>query len=55
MDDQCNPGGGGLMLFYALNFGEAEVLIHGDPMILSGGVEWDLQQWCPVVGDLGPS
>ena len=47
------PGGGGLLFLQASNFHEAEALIHQDPMLLSGGVEWSLQQWRPAVGDLG--
>jgi hypothetical protein len=28
-------------------------LIAKDPMLLSGGVDWRLEQWQPSVGDLG--
>jgi len=27
--------------------------VYRDPMVLSGGVDWRLQQWRPAVGDLG--
>ena len=53
VDSEGQPGGGGLLLLQADDYREAEMLIQQDPMVLSGGVEWTLQQWRPAVGDLG--
>ena len=53
VDGEGRPGGGGLLLLQAGDYSEAEALIQQDPMLLSGGVEWTLQQWRPAVGDLG--
>ena len=53
VDGEGRPGGGGLLLLKAGDYSEAEALIQQDPMVLSGGVEWTLQQWRPAVGDLG--
>ena len=53
VDGEGQPGGGGLLLLQAGDYSEAEALIQQDPMVLSGGVDWTLQQWRPAVGDLG--
>jgi uncharacterized protein YciI len=53
VDGEGRPGGGWLLLLKAGDYSEAEALIQQDPMVLSGGVEWTLQQWRPAVGDLG--
>jgi len=53
VDGAARPGGGGLLLLQAADYREAEALIQQDPMLLSDGVEWTLQQWCPAVGNLG--
>ena len=53
VDGEGQPGGGGLLLLQASDYLEAEALIQQDPMLLSGGVEWSLQQWRSAVGDLG--
>ena len=53
VDDEGQPGGGGLLLLQAADYSQAQALIQQDPMVLSGGVEWTLQQWRPAVGDLG--
>ncbi len=57
VDGQGQPGGGGLLVLEAETYGVALALVQQDPMILSGCVEWRLQRWIPVVGDLclGPS
>ena len=52
VDGAGQPGGGGLLLLECASYGEAEALVAGDPMLLSGGVAWTLQQWRPAVGDL---
>ena len=53
VDGEGQPGGGGLLVLQAVDYCEAEALIQQDPMLLSGGVEWTLQQWRPAVGDIG--
>jgi len=52
VDDQGQPGGGGLLLLEAGDFSSALALIEQDPMVRSGGVIWQLHQWMAVVGDL---
>jgi uncharacterized protein YciI len=47
------PGGGGLLVLEAADYGEAEALILQDPMLLGDCVEWRLHQWVGAVGDLG--
>ena len=53
VDGEGQPGGGGLLVLEAPSHAEAESLVQRDPMVLSGGVDWQLQQWRPAVGDLG--
>lgn len=52
VDDHGQPGGGGLLVLEAETHDAAMALIQQDPMILSGCVDWQLQGWIPVVGDL---
>ena len=44
------PGGGGLLILEAESFKEAQGIIKNDPMIISGTVEWTLQEWIHVSG-----
>jgi uncharacterized protein YciI len=53
VDGAGQPGGGGLLLLEAADFTAAEAVVCRDPMVISGGVDWQLQQWRPAVGDLG--
>jgi len=53
VDGAGQPGGGGLLLLEAASYAEADALVRDDPMLHSGGVDWQLQQWRPAVGDLG--
>jgi len=53
VDGAGQPGGGGLLLLEAQDYAAAEALVRCDPMVISGGVDWQLQQWRPAVGDLG--
>ena len=53
VDGEGQPGGGGLLLLQAEDHAAAEALVRRDPMLISGGVEWRLEQWRPAVGDLG--
>ena len=52
VDGEGKPGGGGLLLLQASDYAAALALIQQDPMLLSGGVEWELQEWISSVGDL---
>ena len=52
VDGRGEPGGGGLLILEAESYGAALDCIRQDPMIRSGCVEWRLQGWIPVVGDL---
>ena len=52
VDGEGRPGGGGLLLLQAADHAAAEGLVRRDPMVISGGVEWQLQQWLPAVGNL---
>ena len=52
VDQQQRPGGGGLMFLQAPCFEDALQLIEQDPMIASGLVKWNLQEWIPVIGEL---
>ena len=53
VDGAGQPGGGGLLVLQAESYAAAEALIANDPMLLSGGVDWRLEQWRPSVGNLG--
>jgi uncharacterized protein YciI len=53
VDGEGRPGGGGLLVLEAADYGAAEALIRQDPMLLGDCVEWRLHQWVGVVGDLG--
>ncbi|MFZ4565987.1 MAG: YciI family protein [Prochlorococcaceae cyanobacterium] len=52
VDGAGQPGGGGLLLLEATDHASAEALIRQDPMVRSGGVDWQLHGWLPVAGDL---
>jgi uncharacterized protein YciI len=52
VDGEGRPGGGGLLVLQAPDHAAAEALVRQDPMIASGGVDWQLQGWIPSVGDL---
>jgi hypothetical protein len=53
VDGEGQPGGGGLLLVQCAGYAEAAALVAHDPMLLSGQVDWLLQEWRPAVGDLG--
>ena len=48
IDENKVPGGGGLLILQANSFEEAQSLIKSDPIIISGLVSWQLQEWIPV-------
>ena len=52
VDQNLEPGGGGLMLFEAESYQEAKNIVLQDPMITEELVEWNLQQWLPVEGNV---
>lgn len=52
VDGEERPGGGGLLVLEAADYASAEALIDQDPMVRSGKVDWTLNRWIPVVGDL---
>ena len=49
VDDKRIPGGGGLLILEANSFEEAMSLIKRDPMIINNLVDWNLQEWIPII------
>ena len=47
-------GAGGMLLFWAGDWAEAQLLINNDPLIRQGCVRWTLHEWSLVFGDFGP-
>ncbi len=52
VDEKKIPGGGGLLILEANSFQSAKELVEQDPMILEQLVEWELQEWINVGGNL---
>lgn len=52
VDAEQRPGGGGLLILKADYFEAARRLVEQDPMIVEGLVDWNLQEWIPVCGEL---
>jgi uncharacterized protein YciI len=52
VDGENRPGGGGLLLLEANDYASALAWIEQDPMVRSGGVDWSLQRWVAVEGNL---
>ena len=50
VDKHSAPGGGGLLIIEADSYQEAFSIIQMDPMIISGLVHWDLQEFVSVSG-----
>jgi len=50
VDENSQPGGGGLLMVQAASFEAALELVQQDPMISGGLVTWSLQEWRPVAG-----
>ena len=48
VDKNQVPGGGGLLIFEATSYKEAQEIIKNDPMILNELVTWELQEWIPI-------
>jgi uncharacterized protein YciI len=51
-DCKGRAGAGGMLLFQAGNWEEAEALVRTDPLIRAGCVEWVLHEWRVVAGAL---
>ena len=54
MDGDRRPGGGGLLMFEASSYADALAWVLNDPMIISGLVYWQVQEWISVSGDGWP-
>ena len=52
VDSKKQPGGGGLLILEAESLNSAITLVKEDPMIISGMVDWHIQEWVPVIGEL---
>ena len=51
VDKDHSPGGGGLLIIKADSYKIAKSIIEKDPMIISGLVTWNLQEWVPILGE----
>lgn len=47
-------GAGGMLLFQARDWAEAEALVRADPLVSAGCVRWILHEWRLVFGELPP-
>ena len=45
---RSGDGAGGMLLFRASSWAEAEALVQTDPLIVQGCVSWTLHQWAQV-------
>jgi uncharacterized protein YciI len=45
-------GAGGMLLFHAASWAEAEALVQTDPLIVQGCVTWTLHEWSVVFPQL---
>lgn len=52
---RSGDGAGGMLLFRAGNWAEAEALVRTDPLILQGCVTWTLHEWAVVFPRTGPA
>ncbi|KAL3794947.1 hypothetical protein HJC23_004324 [Cyclotella cryptica] len=52
VDENDKPGGGGLMIFAAENYAEAEKIVLTDPLVSNDCVHWQLNRWIPETGDI---
>ena len=50
IDQNKEPGGGGLLIFEAKDYLTATNIIKNDPMIKNELVIWDLQEWISIDG-----
>ncbi len=47
-----DPGGGGVLIFEADSYDEAKRIILTDPMIENNLVSWNLHEWIPIAGKI---
>ncbi len=52
VDKDQHPGGGGLLILEADSYEKAKKLIIKDPIIKNQLVDWKLEEWLPVYGEL---
>ena len=52
VDANKQAGGGGWLIMKAESFEKAKLLIEQDPMIKRDLVDWKLQEWIPIHGEL---
>ena len=45
---RSGEGAGGMLVFRARDWAEAELLVQSDPLILEGCVDWTLHEWAVV-------
>lgn len=50
---RSGDGAGGMLLFRAASWEEAEALVRTDPLIVQGCVSWTLHQWALVFPPAG--
>ena len=49
VNENSNPGGGGLLMLEAKDYSTAKKIIEEDPMIKNELVSWELHEWIPVI------
>lgn len=49
---RSGDGAGGMLLFQAASWAEAEALVRADPLIQQGCVSWTLHEWALVFPQL---
>ncbi len=52
VNENRNPGDGGVLIFRAEDFKNAKLIIMQDPMIKNDLVDWKLNEYVPVSGTL---
>ena len=52
MNELGYAGGGGFLVLEAKKFEEAKLIIIEDPMIKNHLVDWEIQQWISVIGEI---
>ena len=50
INENNEPGGGGLLIIEARDYSTAKKIIMEDPMIQNKLVFWELQEWIPIKG-----
>ena len=52
VDKNKLPGGGGVLIIEVDSYEQAILLIQQDPLIAQKLVNWEVQEWMPVAGNL---